>query len=70
MEEKWEAVQGAKTEEHTARSEPRRLWVYTSLKYIDCLPIGCMFNGLDDDIIMVQHLNMAVEIYEEVPEVC
>ncbi|KAF8099073.1 hypothetical protein N665_0252s0011 [Sinapis alba] len=39
-----------------------------SLKYIDCLAVGCNFDGLNDQIITPQRLKLAADIYEEVTE--
>ena len=40
-----------------------------SLKYIECLDLGCTFHGLSDTIIPAQIMKLAAEIYEEVAEV-
>ncbi|CAN6968741.1 unnamed protein product [Brassica oleracea var. botrytis] len=47
---------------------PSNCGVY-SLKYIECLAIGCTFHGLSDEIIPAQRMKLAAEIYEEVAEV-
>ncbi|WZY89308.1 hypothetical protein YC2023_046043 [Brassica napus] len=48
--------------------DPGDCGVY-SLKYIECLAIGCTFQGLSDTIIPEQRMKLAAEIYEEVAEV-
>ena len=45
--------------------DPGDCGVY-SLKYIECLAIGCNFHGLSDEIIPAQRMKLAAEIYEEV----
>ncbi|KAJ4872458.1 Ulp1 protease family protein [Raphanus sativus] len=48
--------------------DPGDCGVY-SLKYIECLAVGCTFVGLSDTIIPAQRMKLAAEIYEEVAEV-
>ncbi|VVB11330.1 unnamed protein product [Arabis nemorensis] len=43
--------------------------VYT-LKYIECLVLGCKFDGLSDKIIQDMRLKLAAEIFDEMPEPC
>ncbi|CAN7125122.1 unnamed protein product, partial [Brassica rapa subsp. narinosa] len=41
--------------------------VYT-IKYIECLAIGCTFEGLRDETIQVLRRKLAAEIYDSVGE--
>ena len=70
-------TKGKKSEQQFALRRPKNVprnddpgdcGVY-SLKYIECLAIGCTFHGLSDEIIPAQRMKLAAEIYEEVAEV-
>ncbi|CAN6852436.1 unnamed protein product [Brassica oleracea] len=67
-------TKGKKSEQQFALRRPKNVprnddpgdrGVY-SLKYIECLAIGCNFHGLSDEIIPAQRMKLAAEIYEEV----
>ncbi|KAL0685137.1 hypothetical protein Bca4012_051985 [Brassica carinata] len=69
-------TKGKKSEQQFALRRPKNVprnddpgdcGVY-SLKYIECLAIGCTFHGLSDEIIPAQRMKLAAEIYEEVAE--